>query len=120
MITWRPAAAVAVGTVVVASAGAATGGAAVPWLGALAVVLVVAAVVGVDLFLAADPRLVRLSRDGDRTIWLGQSASVGLVVHNRSARVLRATVRDAWVPSAGAGPYASDLVLAPGAAATSR
>jgi uncharacterized protein (DUF58 family) len=116
MITWRPAAAVGAGTVVVAATGVLTADAAAPWLVAAALLIVVAAMVGVDVALAASPRSVALSRDGDRTIWLGQTATVGLVVHNRSTRVLRATVRDAWAPSAGAGPYATDTVVAPGAA----
>jgi uncharacterized protein (DUF58 family) len=113
----------ALGIAATAAAGAAAGsGRALaagswPWLAAAGLVAAVAGVCGVDLALAARPRTLRLTRDGDRVIWLGQTATVGLTVHNTGTRVLRATLRDAWVPSAGATPDTHQLVLAPGAAA---
>ncbi|MER7669049.1 DUF58 domain-containing protein [Kitasatospora sp. NPDC096128] len=54
----------------------------------------------VDLVLAAPVRSLRLARDGDTTVRLGDTASVELTVTNTSGRPLRALVRDAWAPSA--------------------
>ncbi|HWG99104.1 MAG TPA: DUF58 domain-containing protein [Pilimelia sp.] len=74
-----------------------------PWLG----VAVMAGLLGslwlVDLALAAPPSAVRLRRAGDRRVWLGGTATVTLWVHHPGPRTLRGEVRDAWVPSAGAG-----------------
>jgi uncharacterized protein (DUF58 family) len=86
----------------------------VPWQAAAGLVLLVLLAVAVDLAVAAPLRRVRLDRDGDRVIWLDQSASVQLTLHNGSLRRLRAEIRDAWVPSAGASPYSQRLTLDPG------
>src|SRR6185437_1279777 len=69
----------------------------------------------VDILLAASPRDIRLSREGDQAIWLGETATVRLTVHNGSVRPFDGRVRDAWVPSAGATPYSHDVRLEPGA-----
>ncbi|NNJ60136.1 MAG: DUF58 domain-containing protein [Dactylosporangium sp.] len=116
-MTWRPAAVVLVGAGVLALAGAVVGGGPWPWVAAALVVGVTAVVTAVDIALAADPRRVRLHREGERAIWLGDSAQVSVTVHNTSSRVLRGSVRDAWVPSARAAPYDHDLVLRPNTAA---
>src|SRR5262249_57382981 len=67
--------------------------------------------------LAAPVRAIRLSRSGDTRVLLGERASVELGVENPSRRTLRAVVRDAWQPSAGAAPpHARVLVPAGGRA----
>ena len=60
--------------------------------------------IGADLALAAPVRALRLSRSGDTRCLLGERASVVLAVANPARRALRADVRDAWQPSAGALP----------------
>ncbi|MFV2022002.1 DUF58 domain-containing protein [Micromonospora sp. LOL_023] len=73
-----------------------------PWLGLLVVTSTVAGLALVDLLLAAPLGRLALRREGDRTSWLGTSATVTLWLRNDSRRRLRAQVRDAWTPSAGA------------------
>lgn len=83
-----------------------------------AVVLAVAAVlllVAVDLVLAAAVRDVQLARDGDRQVRMDETATVTLTVTNNGVRTLRALVRDAWVPSAGASPAEQRVLLEPSA-----
>ena len=62
----------------------------------------VAVVCLVDLALAASPREVALTRSVPRSVRLTETTRSTLVVTNRSGRRLRATLRDAWQPSAGA------------------
>nr|WP_297424711.1 DUF58 domain-containing protein [uncultured Actinotalea sp.] len=69
---------------------------------ALAWGVLVAAVCLVDLALAASPREVALTRSVPRSVRLTETTRSTLVVTNRSGRRLRATLRDAWQPSAGA------------------
>jgi uncharacterized protein (DUF58 family) len=57
-----------------------------------------------DLALAASPRLVEVRRSVPASVRLTESTASTLTVRNRSGRRLRAVVRDAWQPSAGAGP----------------
>ena len=66
--------------------------------------LLVAAVIA-DLALAAPVRAVQLERSGDTTVRLGETAAVTLTMTNPSRRRLRGVLRDAWPPSAGAGPH---------------
>ncbi|GAA3753975.1 DUF58 domain-containing protein [Plantactinospora mayteni] len=73
-----------------------------PWLGVLVMSGVVLALTVLDWLLAAPPGEVGASRDGDRAVRLGDTATVSVHLHNTSVRPLRALVRDAWVPSAGA------------------
>ncbi|ARC57405.1 hypothetical protein AS850_09990 [Frondihabitans sp. 762G35] len=80
----------------------------VGWLGLCLLLLVV------DVALAASPRAVRLSRDLPPAIRLGESAPSGLTIFNEGRRVLRGVARDAWQPSAGAGPTRFALAIAPG------
>ncbi|GAA3283014.1 DUF58 domain-containing protein [Dactylosporangium vinaceum] len=119
MITWRAAALLGGGAVLLALVGL-IGGAAIPpaglWIGAGVFVLLVAAACVVDWINAASPRLLKLSRTGDQSLWLGESGEVTLLVHNRSDRVLTGRVRDAWVPSAGATPTMHDVRIEPGRA----
>jgi uncharacterized protein (DUF58 family) len=110
MITGRVA--VAVAMVALATLLAPLAG--VPWQAGAALVLLVLLAVVVDLAVAAPLRTIRVDRTGDRVIWLDQSAEVRLTLHNASLRRLRAEIRDAWVPSAGASPYSHRLVIDPG------
>ena len=65
--------------------------------------LLLAAIV-VDLLLAVPVSALRLTRDGDRRVRLGETATVTISLANTSTRTLRAQVRDAWPPSARAQP----------------
>ena len=75
-------------------------------------VLVVA--VMVDVVLAASPRAVRVHRAGDRQCRAGESATVDVVLRNVGRRRLRATVRDAWPPSAAPTGERHRVDVAPG------
>lgn len=84
----------------------------------LAVSAVLLALIIADLMLAASVRPVRLVRAGDTRIRLGQTGTVSLTLHNPGRRPLRALVRDAWPPSAGATPGRAQVAVAPGGSAT--
>jgi uncharacterized protein (DUF58 family) len=88
------------------------------WLAVLAVALAIAAGIAADLLLAAPVRSLRLSRAGDTAVRLGDSAEVTLTVANTGRRELRARVRDAWPPSAGAEPRQVPLRVRGGGQAT--
>lgn len=81
-------------------------------IGAIAAVL--AAAVAVDFALAGNVRRLALHRSGATSVRLGESASVGLIVENPGPRRVRAVVRDAWPPSAGAAPRTAEIALPPG------
>jgi uncharacterized protein (DUF58 family) len=66
--------------------------------------LLLAAIVA-DVALAARTGPLQLARAGDTKVLLGQSAPVTLTVANPGRRTLRADIRDAWQPSAGARPH---------------
>jgi uncharacterized protein (DUF58 family) len=72
------------------------------------------AAIAADLALAAPVRPLRLSRAGDTSVLLGQRAAVSLTVTNPGRRTLRAEIRDAWRPSAGARPHHQAVTLPPG------
>ena len=77
--------------------------------------LLLCALVGaVDLGLAASPRALRISRAAPARIRLGESADSVVRIEHAGRRVLRAVVRDAWPPSAGAGPTRQRLVVPAG------
>ncbi|MCY9785566.1 DUF58 domain-containing protein [Nocardiopsis sp. EMB25] len=73
------------------------------WVTAIALGVLIALLVA-DVALAASPKAMRLSREGDTTLRLGDSATVYLTLTNPTRRGLRGRVRDAWPPSANAGP----------------
>lgn len=75
----------------------------------LVVALVLLAAVGIDLVLAVPVAGLRLSRDGAGAVRLGEQVQVRLTIVNPSRRRLRAVLRDAWVPSAGASPATQAL-----------
>ncbi|WP_433080404.1 DUF58 domain-containing protein [Dactylosporangium sp. CA-052675] len=119
MITWRAAALLGGGAVILALAGVVAGDA-IPaaglWAAAGVFVLAVAGACALDWHNAASPKLLRMSRTGDQSLWLGESGQVSLLLQNRSDRVLTGRVRDAWVPSAGAAPTMHDVRIEPGRA----
>lgn len=65
---------------------------------------VLVAAVAVDLMLAARIADLRLARDPSPAVRLGETGETALRILNTGRRRLRALVRDAWVPSAGASP----------------
>lgn len=72
------------------------------WLTVLAVLLVLGALVVLDVLLAAALQQVSVERSSPANVTLGGLADTVLTVHNSGTRRLRAVVRDAWQPSAGA------------------
>ncbi|MER6456377.1 DUF58 domain-containing protein [Streptomyces sp900105245] len=69
------------------------------WTGILAVNGSLALACACDYALAAPVRRLRLSRSGDTSARLGETADITLTVTNPSRRPLRAHLRDAWPPS---------------------
>lgn len=93
-ITWRAVALTALGAVVVLVLP-------VP-LVVLGWALLVVALVALDVALAASPRRVEVTRTVPVSVRLTEESRSTLLLTNRSGRRLRALVRDAWQPSAGA------------------
>ncbi|EYT77941.1 hypothetical protein CF54_40105 [Streptomyces sp. Tu 6176] len=69
------------------------------WTGVLAVNAPLAVACACDYALAAPVHRLGLSRSGDTSVRLGDTADVTLTVTNPSGRPLRARIRDAWPPS---------------------
>ncbi|MCX5558171.1 DUF58 domain-containing protein [Streptomyces sp. NBC_00038] len=69
------------------------------WAGILAVNAPLALACACDAALAAPVRRLGLTRSGDTSVRLGETADVTLTVTNPSGRPLRAHLRDAWPPS---------------------
>ncbi|MFF5161387.1 DUF58 domain-containing protein [Streptomyces sp. NPDC000348] len=69
------------------------------WTGILAVNAPLAAACACDFVLAAPVRRLGLTRSGDTSVRLGDTADVTLTITNSSSRPLRARIRDAWPPS---------------------
>ncbi|MFJ6544841.1 DUF58 domain-containing protein [Streptomyces sp. NPDC091385] len=69
------------------------------WTGLLAVNGSLALACACDFVLAAPVRRLLLTRSGDTSVRLGDTADVTLTVTNPSRRLLRARLRDAWPPS---------------------
>ncbi|GHE91070.1 lipoprotein [Streptomyces spiralis] len=69
------------------------------WTGILAVNAPLAVACACDYALAAPVRRLGLTRSGDTSVRLGETADVTLTVTNPSRRLLRARLRDAWPPS---------------------
>ncbi|MDQ1038248.1 uncharacterized protein (DUF58 family) [Streptomyces sp. V3I8] len=69
------------------------------WTGILAVNAPLALACACDFALAAPVRGLGLTRSGDTSVRLGETADVTLTVTNPSGRPLRARIRDAWPPS---------------------
>lgn len=113
MITWRVAVLfVVTGVAAIVAVEALDVGA---WWALVAATGLVALLTALDWLVAAPAGEVRLRREGPTQVRLGDSATVTLHVTNDSVRTMRAVVRDAWVPSAGAAePYAQAVTLDPG------
>lgn len=77
----------------------------IPELVVVAVLVLLPAVCGLDWLFAGKVGALRLERRGATQTRLGESTSVTLLVTNGGRRTVRARIRDAWVPSAGASPY---------------
>ncbi|MFE2169538.1 DUF58 domain-containing protein [Streptomyces sp. NPDC059447] len=69
------------------------------WTGMLAVNAPLALACAVDYALAAPVRPLLLTRSGDTSVRLGETADVHLTLTNPGTRTLRARIRDAWPPS---------------------
>ncbi|GAA1129703.1 DUF58 domain-containing protein [Arthrobacter flavus] len=67
-----------------------------------------------DLSLAASPRKTGLSRDLPDSVRLTEACTSTLTVRNYSRRQLRAIVREAWQPSAGAVDAVQHVSVPPG------
>lgn len=67
----------------------------------------------IDLVLAASPAKVTLERRQPPNVTLESSVTATLTVTNGSRRRLRAVVRDAWQPSAGADKAVQSLAVPP-------
>jgi uncharacterized protein (DUF58 family) len=74
-----------------------------------AIAAVLALLAGVDFALAGNVRKLVLHRSGDTNVRLGETASVDLIIENLGSRRVRAVVRDAWQPSAGATPRTAPI-----------
>ncbi|AMO59209.1 ATPase family protein associated with various cellular activities [Mycolicibacterium phlei] len=87
-----------------------------PWPAATfaALLAALAAVVGLDAALAGSVRHVAFTRSGDSAARLGQQAEVRLVVENTGNRRITGVVRDAWPPSACAGPRLHPVAIPAG------
>jgi len=79
------------------------------WGTVLAAVLALAALLGLDLILAASPRAIDVTRAEPGNVTLHGTAASVLTLRNTGGRRLRATVRDAWQPSAGAVTPVQDV-----------
>jgi len=106
-LTGRTALLAALGTLVVATVAPSV------W-GVLAVSLVLAAAVALDVVLAGSIRELRTGRDGASRVRLGEQAVVRLQLTNAGSRPLRGLARDAWPPSAGAAPTRWSVRIPPG------
>ncbi|MCW2914160.1 MAG: hypothetical protein JWN52_2228 [Actinomycetia bacterium] len=74
------------------------------WWALFALEGALAVCVAADLALAGNVRQLRFHRTGDTNIRLGETANVSLIVENLGRRRVKARLRDAWPPSAGATP----------------
>lgn len=86
------------------------------WLWLAAVVLVALA----DVALAPRPSVLALERRPTPAVRLGEPAETALRVTNGGTRRVRALLRDAWQPTAGASANRHRVSLAPGDAAVLR
>lgn len=72
------------------------------WWAVLACIGTLVVLVVLDLILCPSPRQVRVRRDGDTSLRLGDAGVSVVTLTNTGHRTLRAVVRNAWTPSAGA------------------
>ncbi|MEP6842474.1 MAG: DUF58 domain-containing protein, partial [Pseudolysinimonas sp.] len=74
---------------------------------------VVAVLTAIDLGIAGSPRGLRFSRTTPARVRLGETVDSSLLVTNAGRRRVRGVLRDAWQPSAGAGPTRQPVLLPP-------
>lgn len=67
-----------------------------------------------DIGLAANPSQLQYTRLPNGSVRLGESAPLGLLIHNGGRRRFRGRVRDAWPPSAQAEPPSHAVDIAAG------
>ncbi|WP_409497336.1 DUF58 domain-containing protein [Amycolatopsis sp. cmx-11-12] len=72
------------------------------WAGIGLAAAVLFLLVALDLLLAGSVRRLRFARSGATSVRLGEACEVTLTVANPGGRPVRAWLRDAWPPSAGA------------------
>lgn len=94
VLTWRAGLLAAIAVVAVAIAG--------HWLAFVIATGLLVLVITVDLVLCPSPAKITVRRSGDTSIRLGEEATVSVLLTNHNRRAIKATVRDAWTPSAGA------------------
>lgn len=77
-----------------------------PWPATTFVVVLalLAALIGIDVALAAGTRRLVVQRSGATSARLGQPVDITVTLHNPGPRRLRGEIRDAWAPSARARP----------------
>ncbi len=80
----------------------------------LVLLVALLAAVLADVVLAGPVSSLQVSRSGATACRLGETAQVTLSFVNGGSRRVRGVVRDAWVPSAGAGPRSQPLDVPPG------
>lgn len=85
-----------------------------PYLLLGAWLLVCAALVTADVALAASPRTVTVTRRLPARARLGEQVAASVAVYNHGSRPLRALIRDAWQPTAGAAPDRHRILVPPG------
>ncbi|MBX6370709.1 MAG: DUF58 domain-containing protein [Acidothermus sp.] len=69
--------------------------------------------IAVDLMLAGSPRRLRVTRGGDETRRLDETATVTVTLVNEGRRAVRGFVRDAWPDAVGVAPELQPLDLDP-------
>lgn len=84
------------------------------WLVVGGWVLLCALAALIDILAAADPRAVEITRRLPERVLRDEPVAGELRVRNLGRRVLRARVRDAWQPTAGAPEERSRFVVPPG------
>lgn len=84
------------------------------WVAAGGWVLLCAALAVVDVAVAADPRRVEITRTLPERALRDEPVAGELRVRNLGTRLLRARVRDAWQPTAGAPTERARLTVPPG------
>lgn len=85
-----------------------------PWASFGMWLLLCAMLVVLDVLCAARPRAVTVSRRVPTNARREESVEASLALQNLGARTLRATVRDAWQPTAGAAPRRATVIVPPG------
>src|SRR5690554_4858187 len=67
-----------------------------------------------DALLAGSPAALRVERQVPARSRLGEPVETQLLILNTGRRAVRAVVRDAWQPSAGARPTRASVTVPPG------